>query len=76
MGGKHTILARDLEGKGGLRFGGNVLPYLTPAELAARREAKAAATAPEPGAEIQAAARKGSRQRAAAQPKDEPQPGK
>ena len=71
--GKHTVLARDLEGKAGLRFGGNVLPYKTPEELAAMREAKAAAGVPEPnGTE----ARKGARQRATPQPKDEPQPGK
>jgi len=40
--GRYTILARDLEGKSGLRFGGNVLPYKSPQELEAQRAAKAA----------------------------------
>jgi hypothetical protein len=71
--GKHTVLARDLEGKAGLRFGGNVLPYKTPEELAAVREAKAAAGEPEPNGKE---AQKGARRRAIPQPKDEPQPGK
>ncbi len=56
--GKHTVLARDLQGKSDLRFGGNVLPYKTAEELAAMREAKAAASPPEPSAEIQQQARK------------------
>jgi hypothetical protein len=59
--GKHTVLARDLGGKSNLRFGGNVLPYKSPEELAALREAKAAA--PEPTPEIQQAARKGAKTR-------------
>ncbi len=58
--GRHTILARDLEGKTGLRFGGNVLPYKTPEELAALREAKAAAAIPEPD---EKQARKGAKAR-------------
>ena len=35
-----TVLARDLEGKANLRFGGNVLPYKSAEALAADREAK------------------------------------
>lgn len=38
--GRYTILARDLEGKKGLRFGGNVLSWKSPEALAAEREAK------------------------------------
>jgi hypothetical protein len=38
--GRYTILARDREGKSGLRFGGNVLPYKSPEALAAERQAK------------------------------------
>ena len=72
--GKHTILARDLEGKAGLRFGGNVLPYKTPQELAVMREAKATAT--EGGAPDMAQARKGAARRAASRPKEEPPPPK
>jgi len=72
--GKHTILARDLEGKAGLRFGGNVLPYKTPQELAAMREAKTAAA--EEAAPNMAQARKGAARRAASHPKDEPIPPK
>jgi hypothetical protein len=50
-GGRHTVLARDLEGKSGLRFGGNVLPFMTPAELQAAREARAEANGdPQPDA--------------------------
>ena len=47
--GRYTILARDVEGKSGLRFGGNVLAYKSPEALAAEREAKAAASAPDGG---------------------------
>lgn len=41
--GRFTILARDLEGKRGLRFAGNVLDWKSSAELEAERNAKAAA---------------------------------
>ena len=51
--GRYTILARDLAGKSGLRFGGNVLAWKTPETLEAERAAKAA---PAPDA---AAAREG-----------------
>ena len=37
--GRYTILARDLAGKSGLRFGGNVLAYKTAATLEADRAA-------------------------------------
>lgn len=39
--GRYTILARDLAGKSGLRFGGNVLAY-KPAAAEAERESSAA----------------------------------
>ena len=39
--GRYTILARDLSGKSGLRFGGNVLPFKSPAILEAEKSAKA-----------------------------------
>ena len=35
--GRHTILARDLAGKSGLRFGGNVLAWKSPDALEADR---------------------------------------
>ena len=58
--GRFTILARDLEGKRGLRFAGNVLDWKSSAELEAERNAKAAATqagsAPARDAEPDAAA--------------------
>lgn len=38
--GRYTVLARDLEGKTGLRFGGNVLAWKSPEALAAERDAK------------------------------------
>ena len=41
---RFTILARDLGGKNGLRFGGNVLPWKSIEALAAERAAKSAAT--------------------------------
>jgi hypothetical protein len=64
-GGRHTILARDL-GKGGLRFGGNILNYMTSEELAAAREAKAAAAGTAEPTEKQASqARAGAKKRAA-----------
>lgn len=56
--GRYTILARDLAGKSGLRFGGNVLAWKSAAELEA---AKAAAPIVEPDA---AAAREGADKRA------------
>ena len=40
--GRYTILARDLGGKNGLRFGGDVLPYKSAHELEAQRASKAA----------------------------------
>jgi len=43
--GRHTILARDLEGKRGLRFAGNVLDWKSPATITAEREAAAKAAA-------------------------------
>ncbi len=58
--GRFTILARDLEGKRGLRFAGNVLDWKSSAELEAERNAKAASTqaasAPARDAEPDAAA--------------------
>jgi hypothetical protein len=39
--GRYTILARDLAGKSGLRFGGNVLAWKSPETLAAERAARA-----------------------------------
>ena len=57
---RYTILARDLAGKSGLRFGGNVLAWKTVATLEAERAAKADA-APQPDAN---AARAGAEQRA------------
>ena len=57
---RYTILARDLAGKSGLRFGGNVLAWKTVALLEAERAAKAEA-APQPDAN---AARAGAEQRA------------
>jgi hypothetical protein len=38
--GRHTILARDLSGKRGLRFGGTVLPWKSTETLEAERAAK------------------------------------
>lgn len=59
--GRYTILARDLSGKSGLRFGGNVLPWKSTETLEAERAAKAD-RAPQPDG---AAARSRSRTRAA-----------
>ncbi len=56
--GRYTILARDLEGKSGLRFGGNVLTWKPPATATAD---KVAVTAGEPDA---ASARQGAAARA------------
>lgn len=55
---RYTIFARDLEGKRGLRFGGNVLPWKSSADLDAEKSAKVtgAATAPAAAAEPDAAA--------------------
>ena len=44
--GRFTVLARDMGGKNGLRFGGNVLPWKSPEALAAERDAKAAEPKP------------------------------
>ncbi|MBA4232439.1 MAG: hypothetical protein C0465_17720 [Ralstonia sp.] len=59
--GRFTILARDLAGKSGLRFGGNVLAWKSPDALEADRAAKAEVAAPQPDA---AAARDGAAARA------------
>ena len=63
--GRYTIFARDLEGKRGLRFGGNVLSWKSAASLDADRAAKAdvasSAPTPEPDA---AAAHDGAAKRA------------
>jgi hypothetical protein len=45
--GRYTILARDLAGKSGLRFGGNVLAWKSPETLDAERAAKGDMTAPD-----------------------------
>lgn len=58
--GRHTILARDLAGKSGLRFGGNVLAWKSTALEADKAAAMAVAT-PQPDA---AAARDGATARA------------
>ena len=58
--GRFTILARDLAGKSGLRFGGNVLAWKTTEVLEAERSAKSASV-PQPDA---AAAREGADKRA------------
>lgn len=44
--GRYTIFARDLEGKRGLRFGGNVLSWKSSTDLEAERAAKADMAAP------------------------------
>jgi hypothetical protein len=59
--GRYTVLARDLAGKSGLRFGGNVLPWKPAEILEAERRAKADEAAPAPNA---AAARTGAAKRA------------
>jgi hypothetical protein len=56
--GRHTILARDLEGKRGLRFGGNVLPWKSPETLEAERAAKADAAEQPDGDKARAGAGK------------------
>ena len=45
--GRYTVLARDLGGKSGLRFGGNVLAWKSTEMLDAERAAKADAPAPD-----------------------------
>lgn len=59
--GRYTVLARDLAGKSGLRFGGNVLAWKSTSMLEAERTAKADVAAPQPDA---AAARDGATKRA------------
>jgi hypothetical protein len=54
--GRYTIFARDLEGKRGLRFGGNVLAWKSAAALDAERVAKTDVAAPAPATEPDAAA--------------------
>ena len=44
--GRYTVLARDLGGKSGLRFGGNVLAWKSTAALDAERAARADVAAP------------------------------
>lgn len=45
--GRYTVLARDLAGKSGLRFGGNVLPWKSPTTLEAERAARSEVAAPD-----------------------------
>lgn len=59
--GRYTVLARDLSGKSGLRFGGNVLTWKSTDMLAAERSAKADIGAAQPDG---AAARGGADKRA------------
>ena len=58
---RYTILARDLSGKSGLRFGGNVLAWKTTAILEAEKSVQAGSGLAEPDA---AAARDGAEKRA------------
>ena len=53
--GRYTIFARDLEGKRGLRFGGNVQPWKSAADIDAEKSVKASAATPAPKAEAAAA---------------------
>ncbi len=48
--GRYTIFARDLEGKRGLRFGGNVLAWKSAADLEAEKSTKVAVETPDPRA--------------------------
>ena len=57
---RYTILARDLSGKSGLRFGGNVLAWKSAAALEADKTAKAEVATPQPDA---VAAREGAEKR-------------
>jgi hypothetical protein len=59
--GRYTVLARDLAGKSGLRFGGNVLPWKSTETLDAERAAKAEPAPPQPDG---ASARAGAERRA------------
>lgn len=59
--GRYTVLARDLAGKSGLRFGGNVLPWKSTETLDAERAAKAETAPPQPDG---ASARAGAERRA------------
>jgi hypothetical protein len=45
--GRYTVLARDLGGKSGLRFGGNVLAWKSAETLDAERTAKTEVAAPD-----------------------------
>ncbi|MEQ1712828.1 MAG: hypothetical protein ABL908_15690 [Hyphomicrobium sp.] len=45
--GRYTVLARDLEGKRGLRFGGNVLAWKSHLTIEAERTARADVSAPD-----------------------------
>jgi len=45
--GRYTVLARDLAGKSGLRFGGNVLPWKSTETLDAERKARSEVSAPD-----------------------------
>ena len=59
--GRYTIFARDLEGKRGLRFGGNVLVWKSAAAVDAERAAKvdmAASPAPDGAAARDGAAKR------------------
>ncbi len=47
---RYTVLARDLAGKSGLRFGGNLLPWKSSEAVNADRAAKADGAAPQPDA--------------------------
>ena len=61
---RFTILARDLGGKNGLRFGGNLLPWKSPEALAADRTAKSTEASVEQGSALNAdAARAGAKRR-------------
>lgn len=65
--GRFTIFARDLEGKRGLRFGGNVLAWKSAADLEAERATKVDAAAPTPARAAEpdgASARDGAAKRA------------
>jgi hypothetical protein len=48
--GRYTVLARDLAGKSGLRFGGNVLAWKSAETIEAERTARSAVTAPDAAA--------------------------
>jgi len=62
--GRFTIFARDLKGKTGLRFAGNLLPWKSPEALAAERAAKNTEASVEQGGVPDAgAARAGAKRR-------------